>query len=254
MLNITQIAALQDNYIYLLNNPETGETAVVDPAEATPVLDYLQQKHWTLKYILNTHQHWDHIGGNPQLQQQTGCQIVASKVDQSRIPRVDIAVQEGDTLFLGRQRLQVLDTPGHTLGHLSYYLPGSKALFCGDTLFGMGCGRLFEGSAEQMWHSLQKIMALPAETQIYCAHEYTEANSRFAYSIEPENSVLLQRVQQIKSLRQQNLSTVPFTLADELATNPFLRTHLPGIQEKLNLAGQTDITVFAALRKLKDHF
>lgn len=254
MLSIKQIPALQDNYIYVLCDPDSGHAAVIDPTLAAPVLQFLAHEHWQLTYILNTHHHGDHIGGNIELQQHTGCKIFASSYDSQRIPGVDQALNEGDHILLGEHTIKVLETPGHTLGHIVYYLPEQAALFCGDTLFAMGCGRLFEGSAAQLWQSLQKIMALPQATWIYCAHEYTEANTRFARSVDPTNPALLARTAEIVNLRQQHKPTVPFTLADELATNPFLRVTQVELQNQLGMQGAHAVDIFTHLRKLKDKF
>ena len=254
MLNIIQIPVLTDNYVYLLNDPVSGATAAVDPALAAPVLDCLQQKGWSLTYVFNTHHHHDHVGGNLELKQKTGCTIVAGFNDVDRIPGIDIGVTERDTLLLGEQRIAIIDTPGHTNGHIAYYVADDGLLFCGDTLFSMGCGRLFEGSAEQLWHSLQKFKALPETTRIYCAHEYTLSNSRFAYSVEPDNVALQQRMLDVAALRDRNLPTIPSTLAQELATNPFLREDSLEIKTRLDMTSATPSGVFARLRALKDVF
>ncbi len=240
MLTIHQIPVLTDNYIYLLHETITNETAVVDPAISEPVLNRLKKLGLSLNYILNTHHHHDHVGGNLALQAATGCKIVGSEQDKKRIPAIDIALKEGDLFQLGSEKMAVIETDGHTLGHIAFWFQQSKALFCGDTLFAMGCGRLFEGSAMQMWTSLNKLMALPEETQIYCAHEYTENNGRFALTIEPTNADLKFRMQQVKEYRQQGLATVPFLLVEELATNPFLRAK--------------SCSEFAQIRQLKDNF
>ena len=213
MLTIVQLSALNDNYIYLLHEPQSQETAVVDPTIAEPILAFLDAQNWPLTYIFNTHHHWDHIGGNNELKSHTHCQIISSTVDQQRIPGVDKGVSSADSLFLGHQQIRILETPGHTQGHISYYAPESHALFCGDTLFGMGCGRLLEGTAAQLWQSLQKLKALPADTRVYCAHEYTQNNGCFALTVEPNNQPLQIRINQVQQLRQANLSTVPSTLA-----------------------------------------
>lgn len=252
MLNIVQLPVLKDNYIYILHEPISKETAVVDPALAEPVLEFLIHRQWSLNYILNTHHHWDHIGGNTELKQHTNCQIMASVYDQQRIPGVDAAVSEGAHFYLGDQRVTIIDTPGHTLGHIAYYVPESHALFCGDTLFGMGCGRLFEGSAEQLWSSLQKFKALPQNTLVYCAHEYTQNNGDFALTLEPDNLDLQARLTNVRKRRQANLSTVPASIADELATNPFLRTNSIALQNQLAMPGQSEIAIFTRIRQLKD--
>lgn len=254
MLEIIQLPVLNDNYIYLIHDPVSGETAVVDPAVAQPVLDTLSLKGWTLKYIFNTHHHWDHVGANLELKEKKECQILASEADQARIPGIDKGLKQGDEIKLGNQVAKVIATPGHTFGHIVYHFPDSNALFCGDTLFSMGCGRLFEGTAEQMWHSLQQLKALPKETHIYCAHEYTQANGKFALSIEPKNQQLQQRIQQVKQLREHNKPTVPSTLEQELATNPFLRENQPEIQQSIQMTGQPISEVFRKIRELKDNF
>ena len=178
MLTIIQIPVLTDNYIYLIHEPVSGETAVIDPALAQPVLDVLDKKGWRLAYVFNTHHHWDHVGGNLELKQ-SRFKIIAAQLDRGRIPGIDIGVSEDDVISLGRHQALVISTPGHTSGHIVYHFAEDGALFCGDTLFVMGCGRLFEGTPEQMWNSLQKLQALPPSTRIYCTHEYTQANGRF---------------------------------------------------------------------------
>lgn len=255
MLEIIQLPALNDNYIFLLHEPVSGKTAAVDPAEAEPVLAALQEKGWRLDYILNTHHHADHVGGNLALKRQTGCRIVGAKADSHRIPGIEIEVDHGDTFQLGDEALQIIATPGHTLGHIVYYSAGSEALFCGDTLFSLGCGRLFEGSAEQMWHSLQLLKALPSATRVYCAHEYTQANARFAATIEGDNSELQKRIAEIEILRSQNLSTLPSTIELEKATNPFFREDSSTIRQAINVNSEASAVVaFARIRQLKDQF
>lgn len=255
MLEILQIPVLTDNYIYLLHESISGETAVVDPAVSDSVINALQEKSWQLDYILNTHHHSDHVGGNLALKQATGCKIMGAATDQARIPGIDITVEDSEHIQLGKQSLQIIATPGHTSGHIVFYCAESQALFCGDTLFSMGCGRLFEGTAVEMWLSLQKIKALPGCTRIYCAHEYTQANGRFALTVEADNQDLQQRIAEVASLRAQNLPSLPSTLAVELATNPFLREHSPNLRKAV--AANDDDTpaeVFAKIRLLKDQF
>lgn len=254
-MEILQLPVLNDNYIYLLKEPISGKTAVIDPAVAEPVMATLKQKNWQLDYIFNTHHHSDHVGGNLQLKQLTGCQIVAAAADQARIPGIDIAVEDGTIFPLGQQTFQIIATPGHTSGHIVYYCVDSQALFCGDTLFSMGCGRLFEGSAEQMWHSLQKLKALPGCTRVYCAHEYTQANGRFALTLEADNPDLLLRVEVVNELRRNNLPSIPSTIELELATNPFLREHSSPLREAVAaFDDDTPAEVFAKMRLLKDQF
>lgn len=254
MLEILQIPVLTDNYLYLVHEPNGWATAAVDPAVAEPVLQTLEEKGWKLTHILNTHHHGDHVGGNIELKRQTGCAIVAMGRDKERIPGIDVEVGEGDVVSLGHAEARVLDVPGHTSGHIAYWFAEEAALFCGDTLFGMGCGRLFEGHAREMWASLEKIRALPPATRIYCAHEYTQANGRFALTVEADNLALAARMARVNELRSQGLPTIPSTLAEELATNPFLRPDSPAIRRKLHMANAEDWQVFAEIRRLKDEF
>lgn len=254
MLTILHLPVLNDNYIYVLHDSVSGETAAVDPAVTQPVLDVLKQNGWQLTYILNTHHHSDHVGGNLELKQLTGCTVIAGLSDQHRIPGFDRGVVDGDVVMLGKHTAKIISTPGHTSGHIVYHFNDDNALFCGDTLFVMGCGRLFEGTAEQMWHSLQKLKTLPTSTQIYCAHEYTQANGRFALTVEPDNRQLQQRMDVINQLRANRLPTVPSTIEQELATNPFFREDSLTLQETIKMANKTPVEVFAEIRRLKDNF
>lgn len=254
MLDIIQIPVLTDNYIYLLHDTVSGETAAVDPAVAEPVLAILKQRGWQLTTILNTHHHGDHVGGNLELKQQSGCQIIGANADKHRIPAIDKMVAEGDVVKLGRHTAQVITTAGHTSGHIVYYFAEDNALFCGDTLFVMGCGRLFEGSAAELWQSLQKLKALPAETRVYCAHEYSQNNGRFALTVEPNNLALQQKMVFIQHQRTNNLPTVPSTISDELATNPFFREDSPALRATIDCMTNTPVEVFTKLRRLKDSF
>jgi hydroxyacylglutathione hydrolase len=254
MLEILQLPILKDNYIYLIHDTESGDTAVVDPGLAQPVLDALAQKGWLLKYIFNTHHHWDHVDGNLELKQKTGCKVVAAKDDADRIPGLDIGVNDGDALSLGQHLVRIIATPGHTRHHIVYYFADDQKLFCGDTLFVMGCGRLFEGTAEQLWQSLQKLKALPAATQIYCTHEYTQINGQFALMLEPDNLQLQQKMSIVNDLRAKHQPTVPSTIEQELATNPFFREHSISLQGSINRCNHTPIQVFTEIRRLKDHF
>ena len=254
MLDIIQLPVLNDNYIYIIHEPVSGETAVVDPAIAEPVLDTIKTKGWTLTFILNTHHHWDHVGANLELKEKTNCQILACESDHSRIPGIDKGLKHGDTIKLGNQVAEIIETPGHTIGHIVYHFRNNNALFCGDTLFSMGCGRLFEGTAEQMWQSLQQLKKLPSQTKIYCTHEYTQANGKFALTLEPDNQQLLQRIQQVSQLRADNKATVPSTIEQELATNPFFREDSQAIQQSINMTGQPAVEIFKKVRELKDSF
>jgi hydroxyacylglutathione hydrolase len=214
----------------------------------------LEKNGWQLSYIFNTHHHWDHVGGNLQLKQRTGCKIFASKADQHRIPGIDYALNDQESVSLGAHQATVMATPGHTHGHIVYHFADDALLFCGDTLFVMGCGRLFEGTAEQLWQSLQKLAALPPTTQVYCTHEYSQANGWFALRIEPENIDLQHRMLAIKQLRKNHQATVPSTIAQEKATNPFLRVDMPSIKKALAMEHSTAVSVFTELRKRKDLF
>lgn len=254
MLEIIQLAVLSDNYIYLIHDPISRETAVIDPAISAPVLEVLKQKNWSLNSIFNTHHHHDHVGANLELKAKTNCQIYASEYDRSRTPGIDHILNDGDQIKLGAETANIIATPGHTLGHIVYHFAESQRLFCGDTLFSMGCGRLFEGTAEQMWQSMQKIKALPLVTQIYCAHEYTQANGQFALSLEPDNQLLIDRIQQVEQLRSMNQATIPTSLEQELNTNPFLREESPEIQQSLKLSSSTALEIFTKTRQLKDNF
>ena len=254
MLDIVQLPVQNDNYIYLIRDSGSGETAVIDPAEAGPVLSALNQNRWRLDYVYNTHHHGDHVGGNIELKTKTGCRIVGAKRDRNRIPAIDIEVDEGDRIALGGSEAKIIDVPGHTVGHIAYWFADSEALFCGDTLFALGCGRLFEGTAAQMWGSLGKFKVLPPQTRVYCAHEYTQANGRFALTLDGNNAVLRDRMEEVTRLRKKGLPTVPSTLAEELDTNPFLRAGDSDIQQSLGLAGENEVTVFTEIRKSKDRF
>lgn len=254
MLEIVILPVLTDNYIYLAHDPLSQETAAVDPALAQPVLQAVQQKGWQLTCILNTHHHSDHIGGNLELKQKTGCKIIAAYADKDRIPGIDQGVNEGDVLSLGQHKAHVIATPGHTHAHIVYHFAEDNLLFCGDTLFVMGCGRLFEGTAEQLWHSLQKLKKLPAETQVYCTHEYTQSNGRFALTVEPGNQALQQKMIEVSRRRSESRPTVPSTMGEELATNPFLREESIEIQHCLGMGSGDPIAIFAKLRRMKDAF
>jgi hydroxyacylglutathione hydrolase len=252
-LIIRQIPVLNDNYVYLLHEPEREMTAAVDPAVAAPVMKMLAGTGWRLTHILNTHHHGDHVGGNLELKAATGCTIVGPRADRDRIPGIDVEVGEGDEYAFGAAVARVFDVPGHTSGHIAYWFGDSQALFCGDTLFLMGCGRLFEGTPAQMWTSLGKLKALPPETRIYCAHEYTQSNARFAVTVEPDNATLAARARLVDSLRAAGRPTVPATLGEELATNPFLRADQPSLQAAAGAPGDA-VATFAAIRRRKDNF
>lgn len=254
MLQIEQLAVLSDNYVYLLRDAATGTVGVVDPAEPEPVLAALSRLGWSLHWILNTHHHPDHVGGNETLIEATGCQVVGPRADAARIPGITLALGEGEEFALGEAKARVFDVPGHTRGHIAFWFADARALFCGDTLFALGCGRLFEGTPAQMWDSLSRLKALPGDTRVYCAHEYTQSNGRFALAMEPGNAALQARMRDIDARRAAGQPTVPSTLADEWATNPFLRPDSPELQATLALIGHDPVEVFGATRARKDTF
>ena len=255
MLKINIIPALQDNYVYFLEDEKTGKTAVVDPSEAQPVLDFMKDhKKAKLDYILNTHHHGDHIGGNKELKEKFGGEIVAFKGDAHRIKNIDIMVEEGSDFKIGESAADIYEVPGHTLGHIAFHFPSSMALFCGDTLFSLGCGRLFEGTAKQMWESLKKLRSLPDNTQVYCGHEYTYANGNFCLIMEPENGALHRRLIGVKRLRDAGKPSIPSMMGIEKKTNVFLRADQPDLLANVPLAKQDPVSVFAYLREQKDNF
>ena len=251
-LEILQIPCLADNYGVLLHASGTGETLAIDAPDAKAIKAALAARGWRLTDIFTTHHHNDHTGGNTELKGFFGCTITGPEAEADRIPGVARTVTEGAPLAFAGHEVRVLETPGHTLGHVTYCFPDIATAFTGDTLFALGCGRLFEGDPHMMWTSLQKIAALPDDTQIYCGHEYTLANGRFAVGIEPENSTLQLRIKDIAVRRAAGQPTLPTSIALEKSTNPFLRTHSPAIRSRLGLSGAEDWQVFARLRELKN--
>ena len=222
-MEIVRIPVLSDNYVWLVHEPDSGETMVVDPAVAGPVLEAAEERGWTITQIWNTHWHPDHTGGNEAIKAATGCTVTGPKAEAERIPTLDRLVGEGDVVTLGGVEAEVLDVPAHTAGHIAYHLPGESIAFVGDTLFAMGCGRLFEGDAAQMYAAMRKFEAMPDETVIYCVHEYTEANGNFALTVEPDNEALSKRMEDVRARRARGQATVPTDIAAEKATNPFMR-------------------------------
>ncbi len=244
-LSVSLVPCLDDNYGFLVRDEESGATAAVDTPDALPILAALETRRWGVDLILNTHKHGDHIGGNRALRDWTGATVIGPREVADRT-HVDRVVQGGDRVNLGATELFVIDTGGHTLGHISYYAPGSGIVFVGDTLFAMGCGRLFEGTPEQMWDSLSRLAALPPETKVYCAHEYTVANADFALTVD-DSAAVAERAAAILQARAQGEATVPTTIGLELATNPFLRA--PVLRPALDPA-----QAFAEIRRAKDEF
>ena len=223
MLEIARIPVLSDNYVWLVHEPGTGETTVIDPAVAEPVLAEAERRGWRIGQIWNTHWHPDHTGGNAAIKEATGCTVTGPAAEAARIPTLDRQVKEGDKVSLGGIEAEILEVPAHTAGHIAYHLPDERIVFVGDTLFAMGCGRLFEGTAEQMHANLQRLATLPPETEVYCAHEYTLSNGRYALVAEPDNDAIRRRVEEVQAARAAGLATVPTTIALERATNPFMR-------------------------------
>ena len=253
-LEVVQLPALSDNYMYFLRDEATGTNGVVDPSEAGPVLRHLASTELSLNFIMNTHHHHDHVGGNLELKSQTDAKVVGFAGDAHRIPGIDVELNEGDIFSLGESRAEVLFIPGHTLGHIAFHFREDKALFCGDTLFAMGCGRLFEGNPKMMWETLNKFKSLAPGCRVFCGHEYTENNAEFALGVDGDNEKLKKRQARVKELRAQGRPTVPSTLAEEFATNPFLRADEPSLKEFMKMSDETDLSVFTEIRKRKDQF
>ncbi len=253
-LQVDQFMCRSDNFGVLIHDPQSGKTATIDAPDEGPILDALKRNGWTLDEILTTHHHGDHVEANAALKQRFDAKITGPAAEAGKIPGIDIQVADGDTITFGSQTAQIIATPGHTLGEISYFFQESGLLFAGDTLFALGCGRVFEGTPKMMWESLQKLMKLPPETTIYCGHEYTEANAAFALSVDPDNAALKNRCEGITSLRQAGKPTLPTTLDVELATNPFLRPADPAIRAHLGMQNATDSEVFTEIRARKDRF
>jgi hydroxyacylglutathione hydrolase len=251
-LEIHQFPCLSDNFGVLIHDSEAGMTASIDAPDAKPVAAALKAKGWKLTHILTTHHHADHTAGNAALKAETRCTIIGPRNEAAKIPGIDKQVGEGDTFMFGGCEVRVLDTPGHTAGHITYVIPSAKVTFVGDTLFAIGCGRVIEGDAEMMWNSLKKLMALPKETTVYCGHEYTQANAKFALTIEPENAALQKRAKEVDQLRAAGKATLPTSIGLELDTNPFLRPHVAAIQQRLGMVGRPEWEIFGEIRERKN--
>ena len=245
-------SCLSDNYGVLLHDPESGATAAIDAPEAAPVEAALKATGWKLTDILVTHHHADHTDGIAALKGSHRCRVVAPHGEAARIPLVDETVRENDKVRVGSLEARVLETPGHTAGHISYVFPADKLAFVGDTLFSIGCGRVIEGTPEMMWQSLLKLRGLPDDTRVYCGHEYTLANVRFARTIEPDNAALAAREKEVEKLVAAKTPTIPSTLGEEKAANPFLRADVPEVAKSLGLAGKPAWQVFAEIRERKN--
>ncbi|HJQ75539.1 MAG TPA: hydroxyacylglutathione hydrolase [Gaiellaceae bacterium] len=259
-MDVVPVPQLSDNYAYLLVDPGTGQAAVVDCAEATPVLDAAAERKAHLASVLATHHHFDHVGGNEDLLAAVpGLRVFGSAGDAPRIPGITDRVRDGDAVEAAGVRGRAVMIPAHTSGHVAYYFPSEAAVFTGDTLFAGGCGRLFEGDAAQMMASLARLAALPPETRVYCGHEYTEKNLRFAATLEPGNAALTEKLARVQQLRREGKATVPSTIAEEQATNPFLRIDSPELRASVarqvpGVALEDPVAVFAAVRGLKDRY
>lgn len=253
-LQIDQFMCRRDNFGVLAHDRESGETAIIDAPEERPIVEAVERTGWTPTHILTTHHHGDHVAANAALKERYGLKIIGPRSEAGRIPGIDEAVGGGDRFQVCGEEVQVIDTPGHTAGHIVYHFTGSGVLFAGDTLFSLGCGRLFEGSADDMFTGLSALRALPDDTIVYCGHEYTKANADFSLSVDPDNEALQTRADEITTLRSRNKPTLPTTMGIEKKTNPFLRWDNASIRAHLGMNDATDVEVFAEIRKRKDHF
>ena len=255
MLTIHMFPCLSDNYGFLVRDSATGKVACIDTPDATAILAEAQKLGWQIDEIWNTHWHPDHAGGNQAIEKALGTVSLGPEEVHTRISPLARVVRPGETITLGESRAEVIDVGGHTLGHIAFYFADDNVAFVGDALFALGCGRLFEGTAEQAWNSLSRLMALPDATTIYCAHEYTAANARFCATIETDNAVLMNRIEEITQLRADNQPTVPTTIGLERATNPFVRADLPSVRAAIGLADHAPpYEAFARVRQMKDKF
>ena len=253
-MQITPIPCLTDNYAYIINDSDSKTIGVVDPSDAKPIISFLDKKNLKLNYILNTHHHFDHIGGNLELKKLYNAKVIGFLGDKHRIPGIDITLRDNEKWAFGNSMAKILHIPGHTLGHICFFFEKEKIAFTGDTLFSLGCGRIFEGDHKQMLASLNKIKKLPKNTNIYCGHEYTHKNAEFCIKYDKNNIKLKKKFEMIKKLRLKSLPTIPTLLADELNSNIFLRCDQNDIKIKLNMQNQEDFEVFKKVRDLKDTF
>ena len=252
-LEFHQFPTLSDNYGVLIHDPDTGNTASVDAPDANDVRNALAETGWNLTHILVTHHHWDHVQGIGDLKSETGCHVIGPADEADKIEHLDETVSDGGSFEFGGESVACISTPGHTLGMINFHFVESGVVFTGDTLFALGCGRIFEGDPEMMWQSLTKLMALPPETAVYCGHEYTQSNAKFALSVDPDNAKLVIRAARIDALRAEGKPTLPTTIGEELETNPFLRASDAGIRKHLGMENASDSDVFAEIRKRKDN-
>ncbi|WP_299604392.1 hydroxyacylglutathione hydrolase [uncultured Tateyamaria sp.] len=253
-LDIRTIPCLADNYAFLAHDPDTGDTALIDAPEAAPILAALAETGWKLTDVLITHHHYDHVDGLQNLLAQHPARVTGASADAHRLPALDAQVADGDMVTIGSETGTVIDVSGHTVGHIAFHFPASRAVFTADSLMALGCGRVFEGTKPQMHDSLQKLAALPGDTHVYSGHEYTTANGKFALTIDPENTDLISRIREVAEKRASGTPTVPSLLSEERATNPFLRAHDPAIQAHLGMKGADATDVFTEIRTRKDNF
>lgn len=253
-IDIDQFNCRSDNFGVLIRGQRSGLVALIDAPEEKAILDAIERTGWKPSLILVTHHHTDHVEANLALKERFGLKIVGPKAEAQKIPGIDEVVEDGDSFDFDGEPVEVIATPGHTAGHVSYYFPQSGVVFTGDTLFAMGCGRLFECTPDVMLDSLSKLARLPAATKVYCGHEYTLSNARFAVTVDPENAALARRLEAVERLRSENLPTLPTTIGEELETNPFLRWDDPGIRRTLGMEDASGSDVFAEIRGRKDRF
>tara|TARA_R110002049_G_scaffold29972_3_gene102073 strand:- start:23072 stop:23839 length:768 start_codon:yes stop_codon:yes gene_type:complete len=252
--DLVTIPCLSDNYAYLLRDHDSGKVALVDVPEAAPIIAELKTRGWELSQIWLTHHHPDHVQGLAEVLAAFPARVIGAKADSARLPELDRKVDGGDMIDLGALEAEVIEVPGHTVGHIAFHVPAAKAAFTADSLMALGCGRLFEGTPEQMWESLQKLMVLPSDTTLCSGHEYTAANAKFALTVDPDNAALISRSKDIETARAAGQPTVPSQLSLELQTNPFLRAADPAIRATLGMPDATDTEVFTEIRKRKDSF
>ena len=253
-MHVSPIPCLTDNYAYIINDNVSKKVGVVDPSEASPIITYLKKQNLKLDYILNTHHHYDHIGGNIELKKLYNAKVIGFVGDKHRIPGIDITLEDNAKLIFGKSSVKILHIPGHTLGHICFFFENEKIAFTGDTLFSLGCGRIFEGDHQQMLTSLNKMKKLPKNTKIYCGHEYSYKNAEFCMKYDSDNIDLKKKFEKIKQLRSNNLPTLPTCLEEELKSNIFLRCNQNDLKAKLNMKNQEDYKVFRKVRDLKDSF
>jgi len=253
-MNIEIIPCLNDNYSYLIKDNQTNTVAIIDPSEFGPCDNKINEKYKKLDFILNTHHHFDHIGGNTKLKTKYGSKILGFEKDKKRIPGIDILLKDGQEFKIGNLDFKTIFIPGHTSGHIAFYFKKEKVIFTGDTLFSLGCGRVFEGTYKQMLDSLNKIKNLPGDTEIYCGHEYTKSNLGFCLKFNPNNNYLKDKKKIIEEKIREKKPTIPSTVADEIKTNIFLRYDDLDVKNVLNLKNASDLEIFTKLRDLKDNF